>query len=194
MRDRFNSTLIAKVVSYDATKQTVNVIPLHKERYDGTNAGMELPQLDEVPVIFPSGGGALMSFPVKPNDIVTIMFHQRSLDEFVTAEVGQQTLEVTPHSRRKFSMSDGIAFPCMYSWASHLNPDPDSPEWKYKGTSIKLEDDGEKSNLVISTTGDVGITINVTGGGDINMNTAGDINMEAEGNVNIKGSIINLNS
>lgn len=76
-------SLPAVVDAYDASKQTVDVVPLLMFPVvdgQGNVTAQALPKLSGVPVVFPGGGGLRMTFPVKPGDFVTLLCSDRSLD------------------------------------------------------------------------------------------------------------------
>ena len=83
---------------------TVNVKPLlNRKLRDGTVE--ELPVIPNVPVWFPRGGGASITWPVAAGDGCLLVFSERSLDEWKGG--GGQ---VTPDDPRKHGLSDAIAF------------------------------------------------------------------------------------
>jgi hypothetical protein len=67
------------------------------------NTQVAYPLLTDCPVVFPSGGGAYLSFPVTKGDPCLVLFNDRDLDLwFTTGNV------VGPNSARAHSLSDGI--------------------------------------------------------------------------------------
>lgn len=73
----------AVVEAYDATKGTVEVVPLLMvPGIDGQGkvSAISLPKLVGVPLVFQGGGGARATFPVAVGDFVTIVFADRSMD------------------------------------------------------------------------------------------------------------------
>ncbi len=101
--------------------------------------------IDDVPVVFPSGGGALLSFPLKVGDVVWLAFCQRNMEDWVYSD-GQG--EVIPSDSRHFSMTDAVAFPCIYSALSNLKPSGSNVElkWNNKKLSFKPSDEVELTN------------------------------------------------
>lgn len=68
-----------KVISFDASKQTVSVQPMIKVTL---NAGgsMPLPVLVDVPVKFPRGGGFAVTFPIIAGDEGIVIISDRCID------------------------------------------------------------------------------------------------------------------
>jgi hypothetical protein len=70
-----HTAILGKVQSYDAKTQKADIEPI-------TNQATEpLPLLIDVPALFPSAGGYFLSFPVKPGDVVQVIFSE-SADNF----------------------------------------------------------------------------------------------------------------
>lgn len=97
---------IARVVSYDSTKQRARVQPVIRGRYDDGES-FQFPQLVDVPVMFPQGGGYSITFPLQAGDHVWLVFSERSADEW-RARGGS---DVEPQSTRRFDLSDAFAIP-----------------------------------------------------------------------------------
>lgn len=177
IRSDVYTMLPAKVVNVDdySTLQTISVQPLIGRLYqDGVNL---LPQqIDNVPVIMPSAGGAVISFPIKEGDGVCLLFSMRNLDNW-EASNGQEVLP-TP-STRHHSVTDAIAIAGLYTTTSNLKPNPTDVEIKFAGSSWRMKPSGSVSlnvatdydvvvggNSTITTTGDLTLTA-----ANINMNT-----------------------
>jgi hypothetical protein len=109
----------ARIISYDADKQSVDVQP-SIEGLLPTEEGTERysPQIVQgVPVAFPQGGGYFMSFPLKPGDSVLLVFQDRSLDEWVQRSSGV----ASPRSVRIHAASDAIAIPGVRPFVDPLS-------------------------------------------------------------------------
>lgn len=107
---RLHVGLVATVVVYDATTQTVDCQPVVRGRDDdGSMLGLPVPYppLLGVPVRFPSGAGFSFTWPLIAGDFVWIDFGERSLDEW--EEFG--LADVTPQSLRRFDIADAVAYP-----------------------------------------------------------------------------------
>lgn len=75
------------------------------ENEDGSKTWTTLPQLVDVPLAFPSGGGFTMTFPVKAGDECIVFFAQRCIDAWWQSGGVQQQADL-----RMLDISDGIAF------------------------------------------------------------------------------------
>lgn len=87
---------------------TVRVQPAIQARISGPNGGEEwvdLPELPDVPLFFPSGGGMIMTFPVAVGDECWVAFSSRCLDAWFQAGGTQPQLDPRMHN-----LSDAVAF------------------------------------------------------------------------------------
>lgn len=106
-----HTAMIARVESYDAQKQQVNVSPVLKrsiKSLDGLLVSEQLPMLCDVPVLFPRAGGYFISFPIKPGDFVQLVFNESSIDEWLlggSSELG---------STHRFTLQGAVAIPGVY--------------------------------------------------------------------------------
>lgn len=128
--------------------------------------------IHDIPVIFPSGGGALLSFPIKVGDTVWLQFSQRNLEDWVYSD-GQS--EVIPGDSRHFSMTDAVAFPCIYTALSNLKP---------SGSNVELKWDNKK--IALKPSGEIEIT---NGGGKVILKANGDIDIDPASTVTILGDV-----
>lgn len=106
-----HTALIAKVESYDAEKQLVDVAPVlkrHLQSIDGEWTTESLPVLCDVPVLFPRAGGFFLSFPIQPGDFVQIIFNEASIEEWFT----DKTPSVVCNQR--FSLEGAVALPGVF--------------------------------------------------------------------------------
>ncbi len=71
-----------KVEAYDASKQTVDVVPaLNRSLPDGNGNYVTeaLPKLSDVPVAFPRGGGFFIALPIAAGDYGLLVFCSRNI-------------------------------------------------------------------------------------------------------------------
>lgn len=105
---QITTSVPCEVVSVDLAKQTVVLQPTVKARVnkpDGTSEWMALPQIPDVPIHFPSGGGVSMTFPIKKGDEALAVISSRSQDAW------QQNGGVQPQvDLRSHDLSNAFAF------------------------------------------------------------------------------------
>lgn len=137
-----------RVEAYDAAAQTVRVGPLLRELVadgDGNEVAHDLPVMDVVPVEWPGGGGARLTFPLKVGDTGVVVFAGRSLDEWKAAP----NRVVTPADTRRHSMTDCVFRPGLKS--------PAAP-WKGVRTdAVTLGYDGPDGMQVHVTSGGIAL-------------------------------------
>jgi hypothetical protein len=103
--------LPAQVIAYDRRSNRATVKPLIMM---GTTDGEKVSraQIASVPVFNIGGGGFVLSFPIKPNDLGWIKASDRDISLFL-----QGMKEEWPNTRRSHSFSDGVFFPdVMRQW------------------------------------------------------------------------------
>lgn len=100
------------IQKYDAGAQTAEVLPAVKNVYqdvDGVEVVEDFPVLPDVPIAFPRSGKYFVSFPLARGDTVTLIFGERSTDQWWgTGRVSD------PGDLRRFSLSDAVAIPGGY--------------------------------------------------------------------------------
>ncbi len=98
----------AVVTLYDPATQTCECTPTIQlqKNVGGQLSWIDFPKLVDCPVLFPSGGGFTLTFPLAAGDEVLVIFASRCIDNwFATGENGQQ------RELRMHDPSDGFAFP-----------------------------------------------------------------------------------
>ena len=175
IRSGVYTILPAKVtdVSQLNSQQIINAVPLVGRRYeDGTY--LKPQEIYNVPVIFPSAGGGILSFPIKEDDGVLLLFSMRDIDNWEDSN-GVDILP--PYSPRNHAMTDAIAIAGLYTKNNNLHPNPTDVEIKFAGSSWKMKPTGSVSL-------DVATDYNVTVGGNTSITSTGDLTLTAA-NVNI---------
>ncbi len=165
------TSLPARVITYYPEEQCVDVRPILRQRFDEHTGQSQMPIIYKVPVIFPSAGGGILSFPIfsetddsteELGDIMMLEFSMRTMEDWLV-EVTET--DVIPQNNRYHNLTDAVAKPSIYQFGRNLTPHPRNVELKFKNTVISIEDDDtENSNLIIETNGEQGITINVIKG------------------------------
>lgn len=122
------------IETFDAETRRARVKPALRMVLTGDAPGEDGDALEpspwvNVPVIFPSGGGVSLQFPIAEGDPVLLIFSERGLTQF------KETFELsTPDKTRFFDASDAIAIPSFGT----LSITPASTE----GAALQ-SDDGE---------------------------------------------------
>lgn len=101
------TALPGTVVSYDSARMTLVVQPTIQAQVmaqDGTLSWVTLPQLLDVPICFPNGGGFMMTFPIEVDDEVLVVFSSRCIDNWWYQGGVQTQAELRLHD-----LSDGFA-------------------------------------------------------------------------------------
>lgn len=120
-----------KIVSFDPASQTATVKVLYKPRLNGE--ATEIPDLLSVPVMFPRGGGAALTWPVKAGDGVQLQFQSRNMDAWY--EKGEAAEADTA---RMHDLSDAVA---------HLGMEPSTRKlenFNNQHTELRSEDGKNK--------------------------------------------------
>jgi hypothetical protein len=108
-----HTAMPATIDSYDKATGFAAVKPSLKRKYYADDAAVDLPVINNVPVMFPGGGGALVTFDLQQGDEVTLIFSERSLDKWKTTGGS-----VDPEDPRKFHLSDAYCYPGGHSAAN----------------------------------------------------------------------------
>lgn len=162
-----SSNVPARVIEYDATTQSMSVQPLLNNKYDD-GVIMEPPVILDVPVLFISGGGGLLSFPIQIGDLVLLCVSQQDIDSWKHGQGGL----VTPRSNRRMDLSDAIAIAGLHTLNNNLAPSATDVELKFKGSSIRIAPSGDIT-VEVTTGQNVNViapTVNVTAT-DVNVNS-----------------------
>lgn len=109
-----------RVESYKDATQTASILPMLKRSYlldDGTKETLDLPKIDNVPVLNARGGGFYISMPLEKNDLVLLVFCDRSIDKYKSS-TGAQPID--PIDLRTSDISDAVAIPGFYPLAKSL--------------------------------------------------------------------------
>ncbi len=130
-----NTCMPAIVVEYDNSTQRAVVQPCFRRKYsDGIVKN--LPLITNVPLLFPRTQSAFISFPVKKDDYVLLLFSQRSLDKFLT-----QGGIVTVDDPRKFDLTDAVAL-CGF-FPTSCESSSEDLRIKHSDTTIDIKSSGK---------------------------------------------------
>ena len=107
---RLHTSLPAVIVFYDHATQRATVQPAVRSRYllpDGTSETARMPQVADVPVLFPAGGSCSIAWPLAQGDRVTLLIAERSLVEW--KESGAD--DCSAANPRRFDLGDAMVLP-----------------------------------------------------------------------------------
>ena len=148
--------IVVSVAEY-GDKQFVDVKPaISRLRETGEVISNDEITIYDVPVVWPSSGGALFSCPVVVGDTVWLAFSQRNIEDWLYSD---GSAEVIPGDSRHFSMTDAVAFPGLYTALSNLKPSTENVELKWGDKLISLKPSGE----IQITNSSANITLNPDG-------------------------------
>ena len=142
--DQVSTNLIAKIVSFNSTKQTVDVQPLVKESYDdesGDRQVVDIPIITDVPVQVLGGGGYAVTFPLAVGDQCLLCVSQHAIDKWLV-EGTNNTLD--PLDDRKFDITDAVAIVGVRNNANVLTSNPTN--------GMRVGRDGEAQHILITET------------------------------------------
>lgn len=97
------------ITSINLTEMTCEVQPAIQSiivNQDGVAKPVDISVLPDVPLVFPSGGGFTVTFPMEVGDEVLVLFSSRCIDAWWQSGGVQQAMESRMHD-----LSDGFAIP-----------------------------------------------------------------------------------
>lgn len=182
--DQIHAGLPAKIVKYDAVSQKATVQPIikYKDRSAGKDAKglQDMPLIQNIPVIHPSAGKAMISFPVQVGDIVALMFCSKDIDNFTMGD-GSGTQE--PSSTTSHSYNDCYAILGLYPFSKAIGSHTSDLVVKMNcGTA-------NECSIALQPSGDVVVTtpakVIVNAGGNVEVNASGDMTATIGGDTTI---------
>ena len=139
-----HTALIAKVESYDAETQQVNVSPVLKRQVktlEGAWVSEQLPVLCNVPVLFPRAGRFFISFPIQPGDFVQLVFNEVSIDEWVTDKASAVSYD------QRFTLQGAVAIPGIYAQSQALSDAHETNLVLGQDNGLQIHIDNQKIRL-----------------------------------------------
>lgn len=112
---------------------------------DGNQTQVALPELLDVPIVFPKGGGFLITFPLAVGDEVLVVFSSRCIDAW-----WQQGNVQGPMETRMHDLSDGFAIPGPYSV-------PKIPSGTVSTTNLQIRNSSGLTYVEIDAAGKIGL-------------------------------------
>lgn len=110
--DDVHTCLPGKIVKYDEGQRKATVKVLTK-LINTQNKVIDVPEIDDVPVVFPSSKKFKFTFPLENGDGVLLLFSETSLGNYLTG-----TGIVEADDSTQFNLNDCIALPGLYSFTS----------------------------------------------------------------------------
>lgn len=133
------------VQAVDFTKMVLKVQPSIKgmiQNEDGSLQSVNYPLLINVPIVFPSAGGFTITFPVKVNDEVLVVFASRCIDSWwQSGGIGE------PMEARMHDLSDGFAIPGPKSLPNAISG--------ISSTGVQIRNDAGTSYVEIAADGKI---------------------------------------
>ena len=143
---------------------------------DGTYRTIQMPLLLDCPVFFPGGGGATLTFPIKPGDECLVIFASRCIDSWWQQGGVQGQAEYRMHD-----LSDGFIFAGVRSQPRRFNVDTDAVQLRSDDGLAYIELNPTTKNIHVETPA------------SISANAGANINATAGASANITAPVINLN-
>jgi hypothetical protein len=108
---RVHTTFPGVVVRYDRTRQTaaVQIVPRFRWRNPDTDELVfeQVPQLPDVPILFPAGSGVSLVWDLAAGDPVWVVVADRCIAEWKATG----NADTEPQTPRRWDFSDAVAFP-----------------------------------------------------------------------------------
>ena len=120
---------------------------------DGTSFLM--PILEDIPVQWQSGGGAIINFPMAVGDDVLVVFSMRSIVEFQLSSQGTSQ----PFDNRHHSLSDGFVIGGVFRDSNNPSPSTTDVVLSFNDSEIRIKAD----NTIELTSSTNAFTLNQDG-------------------------------
>lgn len=177
----------AIVTKVDRAKNTVNAqVAVRDFQYDklGPLPPIEIPELLDLPLVFPRGGGLVLTFPIAVGDECLVVFANRCIDGWWQLGGVQNPIEYRPNE-----LSDGFALVGVFSA-------PNVPSG-ISSNSAQLRTASGTTFVEVTAGGAVNIhstgPTSVQAGGNVSVTAGGSASLSASGPVTISGSVVSLN-
>ncbi len=139
--DHLHTAFPATIVSYDANTQKASVQPMI-ERLDSNGESTKPAVINGVPILFPSAGTGILSFPIKTGDHVLVVVSDRSLDNYMFSD---GSITINPEDRKTHDMSDAIAIPGLYPYQLARGINVENVVLRMNATANNAQNPGENS-------------------------------------------------
>lgn len=136
-----HTALPAEVVSFNPTKQTVNLkIVVKRIKQDGKTA--VFPLLIDVPVCFMQTSNYSITFPINAGDTGQVIFNERQIDNWdINGDI------LPPDDARKHSLSDAVFFPQLTNQKNNIA--------SFNNNDLEIRTSDGATKISISTGGQI---------------------------------------
>lgn len=169
------------IQSFDAARMTCSVQPSVRGAIvqpNGQAVAVDMPLLVDCPVVFPGGGGYILTYPLKAGDECLVVFSERCIDAWWQSGGVQAAAEYRLHD-----LSDGFVIPGPRSQphvvtggvgmtGAELRTDSGTTVLRLKGNQVELIAPGgvTVTTPLLTLNGDMRITGDMTSGGKSYLN------------------------
>lgn len=184
---RLNTSIPAIVNAFDPTTQTVSATPAIRAKYvspEGEVSYLSYPMITNIPLAITRGAGVRITYPVTVGKPCTLIFSQRSIDNFIV-EGGEADPVEGPNpltsAIRCMDMTDAMCFPGVLTTkdtvqnyatdAIEIRSDDGKVAVSVKQDSLTLKQDSATIKLSGGNIDMNAATINITGTTAVNISS-----------------------
>jgi hypothetical protein len=127
-----------QIVSYNATTMTATVqlsIQAIQTQKDGTRKNISIAPIQDVPVMFPGGGGHTLTFPIAAGDECWVAFSERNIDAWF-----QHGDPKPPPDWRMHDINDAVCFVGLRNQSRVLGSGGSAPIASAATTTLRSDD------------------------------------------------------
>ncbi len=95
-----HTSIPCSVTSFNSENRTLSAKPIPKRKFG--NEMVEMPELIDIPIIYPSSSSYQLTFPINIGDIVLVLFSERQIETLFGLDENET---------RNHDLSDGMALP-----------------------------------------------------------------------------------
>ena len=149
MMFKMNTTIPAIVDEFNASTQRVAAIPAIQFKHinpDGTVEYLNYPKITNIPLAIQRGNGVLITYPIKKGDVCTLIFSQRSIDNFLLEGNIQKPYEgENPLTSvvRCMDMTDALCFPGVITNKEFIS--------NYSTSAVELRNSSGNTKVSVSS-------------------------------------------
>ncbi|HPQ71530.1 MAG TPA: Gp138 family membrane-puncturing spike protein [bacterium] len=141
------------VTKYDAARQWANVQPCVMYKTDEDDDAVAMPELKNIPVVFPRTATTYLTLPVAKGDHVLLVFAERSIDDWLAGKADEAPVE--PFDPRIHDFNDAFAVVGVFPVSVALEENDED-------VRLGRQDDSAQANIRIRPNGDIVLETNGT--------------------------------